>query len=66
MFFFWRSSLRFCGSLWISSFPKRYSPVHPESCIPRTFRSVDLPEPDGPMIETKSPSAMSKVIPRRA
>jgi hypothetical protein len=33
---------------------------------PRMLRSVDLPEPDGPMIETKSPSSMSRVMPRRA
>jgi hypothetical protein len=41
------------------------SPVHAESCSPRMLSSVDLPEPDGPMIETKSPSPMSRVIPRR-
>ena len=30
------------------------------------FRSVDLPEPDGPMMETKSPSSIESVMLRRA
>jgi hypothetical protein len=30
------------------------------------FISVDLPEPDGPMIATKSPRATDRLIPARA
>ena len=39
-------------------------PVHALSCIPMMCRSVDLPAPDGPMIETNSPSLMSALIRR--
>ena len=37
-----------------------------ESSMPITFRSVDLPQPDGPMIATNSPSATSRKMPSRA
>ena len=30
------------------------------------FMSVDLPEPDGPMMATYSPGSMVKLTPRRA
>ena len=33
---------------------------------PRVFNSVDLPEPDVPMMVTNSPSVMEKETPRRA
>ncbi len=33
---------------------------------PMRFMSVDLPEPDGPMIATYSPWSMVKLTPRRA
>src|SRR5262249_1833979 len=33
--------------------------------MPRMCRSVDLPAPDGPMIETNSPSLRSRLIRRR-
>jgi hypothetical protein len=33
-----------------------------ESSIPSTLSRVDLPQPDGPMIATNSPSAMSRSI----
>src|SRR3954451_5285025 len=36
----------------------RYSPVLGVSSNPRIERSVDLPPPDGPAIETYSPSSM--------
>ena len=32
--------------------------------MPRMWSSVDLPAPDGPMIETNSPGLMSSVIRR--
>src|SRR5688572_31449000 len=34
--------------------------------MPITFSSVDLPHPDGPMIATNSPWAMSRLIPSSA
>src|SRR5258708_40379162 len=33
--------------------------------MPRMWSSVDLPAPDGPMIETNSPSLMSALMRRR-
>src|SRR5581483_2569447 len=43
-----------------------YVPDVGRSRQPRRFISVDLPEPDGPMIATYSPRAMVKVTPRSA
>src|SRR5688572_24579144 len=43
---------------------KWYSPVHAASCIPRIWSSVDLPAPDGPMMDTNSPGLISTVIRR--
>src|SRR5436190_18923040 len=43
---------------------KWYSPAHAASCMPRMWRSVDLPAPDGPMIDTNSPGLMSSVMRR--
>jgi hypothetical protein len=34
----------------------KYSPDQALSCMPRMCSSVDFPAPDGPMIETNSPS----------
>jgi hypothetical protein len=42
--------------------------IEPLSGISRKFRqrsNVDLPQPDGPMIDTRSPSAMSSDMPLR-
>ena len=36
------------------------------SMQPIRLRIVDLPEPDGPAIETKSPFSMAKLTPRTA
>src|SRR5207253_3060906 len=44
---------------------KRYSPVQSPSSMPSTASRVDFPAPDGPMMETNSPAAMSRVICRR-
>src|SRR5438874_6360529 len=44
----------------------QYSPVVGLSRQPTTFMKVDLPEPDGPMIATNSPSSISSETPRRA
>ena len=41
-----------------------YSPVQALSWRPRIWSSVDLPAPDGPMIETNSPGLMSKAMRR--
>src|SRR5215510_11762914 len=41
-----------------------YSPAHALSCMPRMCSSVDLPAPEGPMMETNSPGLMSSVIRR--
>ena len=35
---------------------KRYSPQEGLSSAPMMFMAVDLPEPDGPMMATNSPS----------
>src|SRR5579864_6178704 len=42
-----------------------YSPVQALSCIPSKCSSVDLPAPDGPMMETNSPSLISALMRRR-
>src|SRR6266513_1712113 len=44
---------------------KRYSPVQSPSSMPSTASSVDFPAPDGPMIETNSPAAISTETCRR-
>ena len=46
-------------------FVEVYSPVQPKSCMPNKCKRVDLPAPDGPMTETKSPSSMSRLMSRR-
>ena len=33
---------------------------------PSMFKRVDLPEPDGPMIETKSPRSITRLTPSKA
>src|SRR6185503_9554367 len=43
-----------------------YVPASGTSRQPSTFMSVDLPEPDGPMIATNSPAWMSRSTPARA
>src|ERR1700730_13311114 len=42
-----------------------YSPVQALSCIPSKCSSVDLPAPEGPMMETNSPSLISALMRRR-
>src|SRR5664279_3430923 len=49
-----------------SSPPRRYEPCVGMSRQPRMFMSVDLPEPDGPVIAMYSPSSTLSVIPRNA
>src|SRR5690606_28525575 len=51
--------------LWTGLPSKKYSSSNSPSSIPRIASSVDFPDPEGPMIVTKSPSAMSSVICRR-
>ncbi len=41
------------------------SPLQALSCIPRIWSNVDLPAPDGPMMERNSPSLTSMSICRR-
>src|SRR6185312_4587853 len=43
---------------------KKNSPDHALSSMPRIASNVDLPAPDGPMIETNSPGWISPVIRR--
>src|SRR5688500_2851848 len=43
----------------------QYSPLQLWSSMPRTASNVDLPAPEGPMMETNSPGLMSKVMRRR-
>ena len=44
----------------VTSAPSLYSPWVGASSRPRIDRSVDLPEPDGPLIETNSPLPTSR------
>ena len=44
---------------------KEYSPSSKVSSMPITFNKVDLPEPEGPMMETNSPSLIERFISRR-
>src|SRR5678815_5449823 len=44
----------------------QYSPLLAESSSPRIDRSVDLPHPDGPPMETYSPFATSRLTSERA
>src|SRR5580698_2954386 len=44
---------------------RRYSPVQALSCMPITCSNVDLPAPEGPMMETNSPSLISTLMRRR-
>ena len=39
---------------------KRYSPEEGTSSPPMMFMQVDLPEPDGPMIATNSPTEIDR------
>ena len=41
-------------------------PADGRSSVPRTWRSVDLPEPDGPTIAMSSPSSIESETPRSA
>src|ERR1700733_2948396 len=43
----------------------RYSPVQALSCMPITCSKVDLPAPEGPMMETNSPSLIWTLMRRR-
>ena len=45
---------------------EEYWPAVGVSRQPSRFISVDLPEPDGPMIATNSPGSMLKLTPRSA
>src|SRR5205823_3009243 len=49
-----------------SSPSSQYRPPLGESRHPRMCISVDLPEPDGPVIETNSPAPMLQSTPRNA
>ena len=46
-----------------SSSKNQYWPSDGLSSMPMTFSNVDLPQPDGPMIATKSPCAISRLTP---
>src|SRR5688572_27251651 len=54
----------FGASAWIGCPMNTYSPAQAASCMPRMWSSVDLPAPEGPMIDTNSPGLMSTVIRR--
>src|SRR5688572_32153158 len=54
----------FAPSAWMACPISTYSPDQALSWRPRMCRSVDLPAPDGPMIDTNSPGLMSSVIRR--
>ena len=65
------SSLRMRASslsfIWLTCFPfSRYEPLLGVSRQPMRFISVDLPEPDGPMIATYSPRSIWIETPRSA
>src|SRR5260370_38096155 len=51
--------------LWMAWSSRWYSPVQALSCIPNKCSSVDLPAPEGPMMETNSPSLISALMRRR-
>src|SRR5580704_6454720 len=62
--FFKRTSASALSSSWETSMPSStYVPLVGRSRQPIKFISVDLPEPDGPMIATYSPAAIVKVRP---
>ena len=46
--------------------PTMMWPLVTESMVETQFRSVVLPEPEGPMMPTNSPAATSKLTPARA
>ena len=67
MFFFCSSERRFLLELVHGLRSARwYSPVQALSCMPRMWSRVDLPAPDGPMIDTNSPSFTSRSIRRNS
>ena len=58
------SSLSF---IWLTCLPfRRYDPLDGVSRQPIRFISVDLPDPDGPMMATYSPRSIEMFTPRRA
>ena len=62
-----RMSVRFASDTLARSSPSiRMLPVVGLSKPPSRCKSVDFPQPDGPMIATNSPSCMSIFTPRRA
>ena len=66
MFCFCRANRFFWSYLCTGSPRNQYSPDQAPSCRPRMCSSVDLPEPDGPMIERKSPCLISRSMLRSA
>ena len=52
-------------SVVISRPATRMEPLVTTSIVDMQFKSVDLPEPDGPMIPTNSPSSTKKLTPAR-
>src|SRR5687768_4306769 len=58
-----RSRMESCSTVWPLS---RYVPQVGESSSPKIESNVDLPQPDGPEMETNSPRRTSKSISLRA
>ena len=65
----WNTNPMYCLYSWERCFSfnvctgcsrKKYSPSEASSSMPMTLRRLDLPEPEGPMMETNSPSLMCR------
>ena len=62
-----RISASWLSSIWLTCTPfSSYSPEVGVSRQPIRFISVDLPEPDGPMMATYSPRSISSDTSRKA
>jgi len=66
IFAFRTSARAFASSFEASTPSSTYRPDVGRSRQPRRFMRVDLPEPDGPMIATNSPSSIDSVTPSSA
>ena len=62
-----RTSARAVSLMWLTSSPARwYRPAVGTSRQPKMCMSVDLPEPEGPMMATYSPCSIVRLTPRSA
>ena len=62
-----RTSASAVSLMWLTSSPaKWYRPELGTSRQPKKCMSVDLPDPEGPMMATYSPSLMVRLTPRSA